>query len=182
MIKLSCNACKGELPVSSFHKAATITRGYQYKCKACMSILDTNLTPERKEHKLKKLEQWRIDNPDKKKEQKRRHYEKNKEKYKIIAKLSQEKNKERYASLALIRKYGITLNQYNWLREQQNYCCAICGESEAKYEKKLVVDHDHETGKIRKLLCTNCNVGIGMLKDNPNILDSAAKYLREHNG
>lgn len=182
MNTLSCNACKGALPISSFHKAATITRGYQYKCKDCMSILDKNPTPERKAHKLKKLEQWRIDNSDKIKEHKRRYYDKNKEKCKTAAKISQEKNKDRYASLALSRKYGITLDQYNFLRVQQNYCCAICSKSEDMLEKKMVVDHDHKTGKIRKLLCAKCNVGIGMFNDDPDILDNAAKYIREHNG
>jgi hypothetical protein len=68
------------------------------------------------------------------------------------------------------------------LRAQQGFCCAICNDHEDSVGKKMFVDHDHVTGKIRKLLCTKCNVGIGMLKDNPDIMERAAKYLRDHNG
>jgi hypothetical protein len=147
-----------------------------------VSLLDTNLTPERKAHKLKNLEQWRIDNPDKKKEQKRRHYEKHKDRIDQRAKEWYDNNKDRHTNTALLRKYGVTLEQYNLLRAQQGFCCAICNDHEDSVGKKMFVDHDHVTGKIRKLLCTKCNVGIGMLKDNPDIMERAAKYLRDHNG
>lgn len=182
MLKLLCGACKGEFPTSNFHKAVTTTRGYQYKCKDCVSILDTNPTPERKERKAKSLDQWRVDNPDKIKEQKRRHYEKHKDKIDQKAKDWYENNKERYVNNALLRKYGVTLEQYNLLRAQQDFRCAVCNMHETDVGKKMFVDHDHSTGKIRKLLCTRCNVGIGMLQDNPDIMECAAKYIRDHNG
>jgi hypothetical protein len=182
MLQLLCNACKGEFPASSFHKAATTTRGYQYKCKACVSLLDTNLTPERRQVKLTALKEWRVANPDKRQEQKRRHYEKHKDRIDQRAKDWYENNKERHVHNALLRKYGVTLEQYNLLRAQQDFCCAICNDHEDSVGKKMFVDHDHVTGKIRKLLCTKCNVGIGMLKDNPDIMERAAKYLRDHNG
>jgi hypothetical protein len=180
MLQLLCSACKGEFPTSSFHKATKITRGYQYKCKACVSARDKS--EDRKAYQRVKVAQWHANNPEKRKEQKRRHYEKHKNRIDQKAKDWYENNKERYVHNGLLRRYGITLEQYNLLREQQDFCCAICNDHEDIAGKKMVVDHDHATGKIRKLLCTKCNVGIGMLKDSADIMERAAKYIRDHNG
>jgi hypothetical protein len=179
MLQLLCSACKGEFPTSSFHKAVKTTRGYQYKCKACVSITDKS--EHRKAYQRVKVAQWHADNPDKRKEQKRRHYEKHKDRIDQRAKDWYENNKERHVHNALLRKYGVTLEQYNLLRAQQDFRCAICNDHEDSVGKKMFVDHDHVTGKIRKLLCTKCNVGIGMLKDSADIMERAAKYIRDHN-
>ena len=60
--------------------------------------------------------------------------------------------------------------------EKQEGKCAICG---SKDEKHLCVDHSHENGKIRKLLCENCNKGLGYFRDNPLVLENAINYLIE---
>ena len=180
MLQLLCSACKGAFPTSSFHKATKTTRGYQYKCKVCVSVDDKS--ESRKAYQRVKVAQWRESNPDKRKEQKRRHYEKHKDKIDQRAKDWYENNKERHVHNALLRKYGVTLDQYNLLRAQQDFRCAVCNDHEADVGKKMFVDHDHVTGKIRKLLCTKCNVGIGMLRDSPDIMERAAKYIRDHNG
>ena len=73
-------------------------------------------------------------------------------------------------------RYGVTLEQYDKMFEGQNGVCAICGGIN-KSDRRLAIDHNHETGKIRGLLCSNCNTGIGMLKENINILCSAISYL-----
>lgn len=70
-------------------------------------------------------------------------------------------------------RYGITLAQYEELKQAQNSCCLICGTT----DNKLVVDHCHETKKIRGLLCGPCNLAIGHSKDSPERLVAAAKYL-----
>lgn len=80
-----------------------------------------------------------------------------------------------------VRRYGLTLEQYAELLKRQNGVCAICGEPETLVRKgtlcALTIDHDHETGQVRGLLCNNCNRGIGLLKDNPDVLRHAASYL-----
>lgn len=76
--------------------------------------------------------------------------------------------------------YNISLETYDEMREQQNHCCFLCGKHETDNKKFLAVDHDHETGSVRKLLCSSCNRGIGFLKDSPSLLDKAAEYLRQH--
>jgi hypothetical protein len=97
------------------------------------------------------------------------------------------KKEESSRNYGLIHKYGITLLQYNEILERQNGVCAICGKKEEKAQARkkhgekvidsLQVDHDHETGKIRGLLCYKCNTGIGKLMDSPDLLRKAARYI-----
>ena len=80
----------------------------------------------------------------------------------------------------LINNYGITLNDYYEMEKHQDYKCAICGTTEKnKRTKYFDVDHCHETGKVRGLLCTNCNQGLGKFKDNIHLLKQVITYL-EH--
>lgn len=74
-------------------------------------------------------------------------------------------------------KYGITLEDYENMEQQQGGTCAICGEIP---NHTLHVDHDHETGKVRELLCSNCNTSLGGFKDNPDLLIAAANYIIKH--
>jgi len=80
---------------------------------------------------------------------------------------------------SLKRKYGMTLEDYDDLLKTQNGACAICQQSEPINSRRLAVDHDHITGEVRGLLCSQCNRGIGYLKDDPDILEAAAQYLRK---
>jgi Recombination endonuclease VII len=78
----------------------------------------------------------------------------------------------------LMRLYGLTLDQYDALVAQQDGVCAICGEPPTKGRgKRLTVDHDHQTGEIRGLLCGLCNVGLGYLREDPKLLERAKAYL-----
>lgn len=74
-----------------------------------------------------------------------------------------------------LKKYGLTPEALETLKAKQQYRCAICGD-----EALLVVDHDHETGKIRGLLCRLCNTGIGALGDQVAGLEKAVQYLKKN--
>lgn len=78
----------------------------------------------------------------------------------------------------LLRKFGINTEEYNKIFQEQGGCCDICKRHQSEFDIALCVDHNHETGKIRGLLCTNCNAGIGMLKDNSSVINSAINYLK----
>ena len=65
---------------------------------------------------------------------------------------------------------------YNEKLTEQNGKCAICGK---ELGDKLLADHDHKTGKFRALLCRNCNIGLGYFQDSPELLESAAEYLKK---
>ena len=83
----------------------------------------------------------------------------------------------------LKKMYGITLDQYNELLSKQGGKCMICqSDNNGYYRKKpraFAVDHCHTTSKIRGLLCSDCNTGIGLLKDNIDLLNNAIKYLNK---
>jgi hypothetical protein len=76
--------------------------------------------------------------------------------------------------------YNLSLDEYNKKLQEQSHKCAVCGIDETELTSKLHVDHNHTTGKIRDLLCTNCNTGIGMFKENIDNLAKAISYLEKH--
>ena len=84
----------------------------------------------------------------------------------------------------LKKTYNITLEQYGEMWHSQGGVCAICGKTETTKNqhgmRQLSVDHDHETGKVRGLLCSNCNSMLGFVYDNPATLVEAARYLMQH--
>ena len=75
-----------------------------------------------------------------------------------------------------LRQYRLTIDDYNEMLEKQNGVCAICKTNPYPH-KKLCVDHDHSTGVVRGLLCDLCNRGIGLMRDDVEILASAIGYL-----
>jgi hypothetical protein len=89
------------------------------------------------------------------------------------------KHKEEKRNRDYIRNYGITTEVYNQMFVNQNGKCAICGRSPVGAER-FHVDHDHNTGKIRGLLCLQCNHGIGRFKDNVSLLLKAIEYLSKN--
>ena len=77
--------------------------------------------------------------------------------------------------------YGITPEIYNEMFAKQEGCCAICLQHQNNFKRKLAVDHCHTTGKVRGLLCTNCNTAIGKLNDDLERIARAASYIRSQN-
>lgn len=81
------------------------------------------------------------------------------------------------------KKFGISTAEYEAMLVAQNGVCKICHRQETIVDfhtgnvKRLAVDHDHKTGKVRGLLCDMCNRGIGMLQDSPLVLRLAAEYI-----
>lgn len=78
---------------------------------------------------------------------------------------------------ATARRYGITEADYLGMLLSQQGTCAICNREE-RHGKRLSVDHDHQTGQIRGLLCSDCNFGLGNFGDDPDTLLRAVDYLR----
>lgn len=89
-------------------------------------------------------------------------------------------NPEKWAAInrraKLKKKYGISTEQYDEMLRRQQGVCAVCGEVNPD-GRRLAVDHEHETGQVRGLLCTMCNRGIGSMRDDPERLRAAAAYL-----
>jgi hypothetical protein len=108
---------------------------------------------------LKKKKEYRRSNPE-------------------VAEAYRERNKEKLAAKNreyVVGGYGIGLEEYNEILFRQNGKCAICGAEPSN--KNLYIDHNHETGKVRGLLCPRCNFGLGHFKDSSVLLKSAIDYL-----
>jgi hypothetical protein len=86
--------------------------------------------------------------------------------------------RRRERSFNLKGKYGITLIEYEAMVEKQNGVCAICKKPPtAGRGRRLMVDHDHQTGRIRGLLCHGCNNGLGDFCESADILRAAIEYV-----
>jgi hypothetical protein len=89
--------------------------------------------------------------------------------------------KRKYA----LRNYGISQQEYENLLEEQNWVCKTCGQPETKLHPAthkvlcLSVDHDHQTGRVRGLLCHRCNMALGLVHDDPEILSNMIEHLKE---
>jgi len=97
-------------------------------------------------------------------------------------KLKESHNKiysDRYDGI-LRRNFGITLEEYNSMYELQDGLCAICKKTDEVEGRRLAVDHNHETGQIRALLCGSCNRGLGLFKEDIDSLSKAIDYLKEY--
>lgn len=133
-------------------------------------------TPEEREARLEKSrakhKAWRDANPDK---------------VKTYRDADRKKNRDRInksvRSYALRTTYGITLAEYEAMLTSQGNCCAICknDKASAKHSRhSWRVDHCHATGKVRALLCHNCNIALGLLKESTKTLQSMIDYLNRH--
>lgn len=106
----------------------------------------------------------------------RRKYFKPEDKMPVDAHGYSLKKKRPYNKAALKYFYGITPEQRAELFRKQAGRCVICNRP--AWEKDLDIDHDHKTGKVRGLLCRNCNTGLGMFGDNVEILQNAIEYIK----
>lgn len=158
VIKKICATCKVENDISHFVKDRTTKDGYTYSCKVC----------RREKERL-----WRLNNPEKVKEINLKNKDKRIKFYKS------ERGIKIYRKAHLKRKYGISLEEYDSILNNQNGVCAICNRQEtAERNTFLSVDHCHKENKIRGLLCNNCNRALGLFGDNIELLKSAIEYLK----
>lgn len=104
---------------------------------------------------------------------------------KIDGRKSRKMSKETQRHYGLKRYYGMSVSDYAEMYRKQDGKCAICGNPENSVDKKgnvksLAVDHCHETGAVRELLCYSCNSMLGQARDNQEILLAGVEYLKRH--
>ena len=76
-------------------------------------------------------------------------------------------------------EYKLGEGEYQRMLDDQGYICAICDKLLLD-DKNTHIDHDHKTGRVRAILCTNCNIGLGMFKDDPAVLKRAVGYVHTY--
>ena len=168
------------------------------------------MTPEQRKRKVQTTREWRLANPDKVREYntkynaerkayqkayQREYYKANTAKVKAKAKLWRdshkvevqeryERSKHRFGITTAEKRYGLEKGEYLQMLDRQGSKCAIChityDDHLVETGKRLAVDHCHVTGKNRELLCNNCNLGIGHLKDNTLSMHNAIQYIKKH--
>lgn len=137
-------------------------------CRKCFSVLisDFNWAPAHTKRKQrickpcnsKQAKEWRAQHPEKQREY-----------------------ADKRGKWWLESRYGINETEWNSMFDNQLGRCAICKSEDPKGNHGVFhVDHCHETGRVRALLCDTCNRGLGMFYDNVNILKSAIEYLEKH--
>lgn len=130
------------------------------------------------------INKWCVDCSTANAARKRDHYKVNPESGRGAAIRWRLKNLDRVTSSNLTRHYGIGIAEYDRLFEKQSGQCAIC-KTDKPYSGgerggRLHVDHCHSTGKVRGLLCSSCNVGLGRFKDSAVLIRTAADYLEKN--
>lgn len=144
-----CPVCKVVKPFSDYHKSSSSVTGCQSRCIPC--------------HTAGRLAWWR-NNKQHTKDYRRKN-------------LHRRKEKDRWWNI--LKKYGITKDEYVAMLAAQGGKCLICGSLPTS-QRHFSVDHCHETGRIRGILCAKCNTGIGLLGDDVERLKKSVAYLEKH--
>ncbi len=148
----TCAACKIDKEITEF-----VSQGngqYTSYCKDC--------------HR-NRGQKYKADNPQKVKESLKNSYKRH-------------RVKRSYENL--LKHYGISPKEYVEMLEKQKNVCFICAKAEVStyrgVVKRLAVDHDHTTGKVRALLCSSCNLAVGFVKEDFKIAIKLAEYIHNH--
>lgn len=143
-----CSMCKKDKPLSGFSKNRSRSDGLRAYCKDCASVVD---------------KKWRIENP---------------EKSRRISKTSYDRHMtpEKRFNYKLKHVYNLKREDFDKMYDTQNGKCKLCYK-EIKAQVQSHVDHNHDTGVIRGLLCSKCNLGLGHFYDNSDVLVRASKYI-----
>ena len=130
-----------------------------------------------KQKRLAYRRKWNAENREKLLIQGRESYKRNIEKKRLASREFYRRNKQKELDRIRFKKYGISGEEYRLTLSEQGGRCPIC---KRELTKNPSVDHDHITGKIRGLICNNCNLSIGNAGDSPQRLRDMAAYLEKH--
>lgn len=148
--------------MEAFSANASKAIGRNGECKSCKSEYDKSYRTKNPERVREQRKQFRKDNSDRLKEKHKRWYADNKV---LVRRRVKEKT------------YGIPWSEVELMLDNQDGCCAICGDEFG--DNVPQIDHCHVTGKVRGLLCRSCNTSLGGFKDDVNNLHAAIAYLED---
>lgn len=161
-----CTKCGQHKPPSEFYANAAGRDGLRSDCKTCVAARRKKWYAENREREIERVTGWQRANKDRYNAKQRRY---------------RAANKERIRDQYVRRTFGITLADYERMLDEQDGGCAICGAPEPE-GSSLHVDHDHDTGEVRALLCFPCNNALGLLGDDPERVATLLEYLEEPGG
>lgn len=150
-----CKCCETLKPASEWYRNARTKDGLSSQCKKCNYAHERRRSkdPEARAEKLQRTKNWQANNK---------------------VKLARSR---RWSNIKA--KFGLSKEQYLTLLAKQDGRCAICSTDSPLGWGVFVVDHCHSSGKVRGLLCSNCNTGLGLFKDSVEALTKAITYLSQ---
>jgi hypothetical protein len=145
-----CFKCNKKLPLIDFYTHKQMKDGHLNKCIICAKK-DSSIRAQQPAVKIK---------------------------HNIESRKQYPTRKEWYKSYSRFKNHGITKETYFKMLEDQNNVCKICKKEQHMKDRDLYIDHCHVTGKVRGLLCANCNTAIGMFNDSLELMQTAMDYIR----
>ena len=158
----NCRICGEWKPLDDFHRATDMRDGHRNECKPCFR--DLAKARYDSASAVARATQWRKDNPER--------FRKWQAEYR-----ARPERKRKMRDLYYRRTFGISADDFDALLGEQGGGCAIC-ECAPEREASFHLDHDHVTGEIRGILCLSCNQGVGQFRDDAQLLERAAAYVR----
>lgn len=153
-----CTKCKEIKELSCFGNDKYKKDGKKSACKECYKVYDKNRYYSDVEGQRKRVKEYRDS-------------------------LTKEQRYIANRNTKLKQAYGLTHEQVEEMKRLQDYKCYVCNKEEFEAGSKgLVVDHNHATGQVRKLLCSPCNTALGLLNEDIGIFTSLIEYVKEHSG
>ena len=187
IITKKCTKCGKLKSTSKFYRDKNTANGLSYWCKTCQAAGQKKRYAELPEKARAKSAKWAAEHPEAVRASKAKHRKKHPEKNRAHARKWYAEHRdeinarkrnyraEHLDDIRLLQRYNITSRDYDKLLAAQNGRCAICRKP--PNGRRLSVDHDHVTGKVRGLLCQKCNAILGLADDSIAILIEATEYL-----
>ncbi len=161
-----CKKCGVSKALADFYRATGTKDGLRGECKSCSSEDKRRRYLADPEAAIARVKRWQQENPERVNATQR-------------ARRAKPEAKRRERAGHLMRKFGMTIEQYDTMLEAQGGGCFICGRP-PRNDISLHVDHDHATGKVRGILCFCCNNALADFQENPELLKKAASYVSSH--
>jgi hypothetical protein len=168
----TCTKCQQTKEDDAFNKDSRSIDGLAWWCKDCSRAQSKKY---RSEHLEERRAVERARRTDTDRERARNYYHEHRKEYKAYITAHPEVHRRS----ALKTFYKLTMEEYDKMLIEQDGKCAICETPQEELKKPLVVDHDHNTGAVRGLLCPNCNHGLGRFKDSLDTVRKAVLYLEQ---
>jgi len=165
MPEKQCTKCGEVKPLDAFYASPGMRDGHRNDCIDCNKAAKRERHVRNAEQYREKARLWAAENPER-----RAAYQADYRK--------RPERKRAMRDLYYRRTYGLGADDVDRLLEQQGRRCGICGEPTRPRLASMHLDHDHATGKVRGLLCLDCNQGLGKFRERPELLLRAVIYLR----
>lgn len=175
-----CTHCQQEKPVSDFATNQRYKDGYYAYCDECVSTVSKEIYAKNREKRLAQMKAWKAANPEKVRAANQRWNAANGDLRRQLDRERGVKYPRRATFYHWKRYFGLTPEAHAALIAAQDGKCRVCGVAfePGRGEKSAHVDHDHKSGKVRGIICRECNLGIGHFRDDLALLEKAVVYLR----